>query len=90
MVNTPVATATNSQSSYSFVSDGTGGSYISWEDRRSGGYDIYVQHMSSQGLELWASGGLLVCNATGDQTSPTLVASSGPSVIIAWTDHRSG
>lgn len=89
-VNTPVATATNTQGGHTLISDGTGGTYIAWQDLRSGSYDIYMQHMSSQGAELWTSGGLNVCNASGDQMYPALMLDAGGVVVVTWSDFRSG
>lgn len=89
-VNTPVVTATNTQGGHTFVSDGSGGTYIAWQDLRSGSYDIYMQHMSAQGVELWASGGINVCNASGDQMFPALMLDVAGVVMVTWSDFRSG
>ncbi|MBC7410886.1 MAG: T9SS type A sorting domain-containing protein [Bacteroidia bacterium] len=70
--------------------DGANGAYIAWEDKRSSiDYDIYAQHINSSGGATWASNGVLVCGATGNQ-SGTDLKFLGANIILAWKDNRSG
>jgi hypothetical protein len=55
------------------IPDG-GGAIITWIDYRSGAsWDIYAQKINSSGTPQWTSGGVVVCNATGDQQNVQLV-----------------
>jgi hypothetical protein len=67
-----------------------GGAIVSWQDSRSGNYDIYSQRINAQGNPLWTNNGALVCNATGDQTSPAICYDSQYGAVIGWTDERNG
>jgi hypothetical protein len=91
----PVCTAARNQLQVGMVpiSDGV---ILVWADARSGGYDTYAQRINASGTALWAPNGVVVCNATGDQTftgemRSTFVASDGSGGAIAvWSDKRSG
>ncbi len=75
------------------VSDGAGGVIVVFRDDRNlatTGADIYAQRLSAGGARLWGASDLLVCNATGAQGSPVLVADGAGGAILAWHDSRSG
>lgn len=91
-VNTPICTATNTQTGHVVVSDGLNGCYVAWMDLRLGvmQYDIFAQHFDSTGTPLWTANGLQVCSASLDQMNPTMVSDGAGGIIIAWDDRRSG
>jgi len=60
-----------------------------WEDWRNATTDIYAQGLSGTGVLRYGSG-VVICNATGDQKRPTVVADGAGGVLIAWQDLRSG
>jgi len=72
------------------VSDGAGGAIITWQDCRSGSYDIYAQRVSASGNVLWTANGAAICIATGIQDYPVLVSDGAGGAIITWRDARSG
>lgn len=76
----------------SISSDGAGGAYIAWQDRRSGAYDIYVQRLTGSGSVSpgWTANGIAVCTAAGDQTAPALVADGSGQAFVVWQDARGG
>jgi hypothetical protein len=87
-----VCTAASDQQSFAMTPDGSGGTFIAWEDLRSGtDYDVYAQKLSGTGAQ-WAAGtGMPVCVLTPtNQNRPRLVRDGGGGVIIAWEDVRSG
>lgn len=86
-----VCTAASDQQNIVMVSDGSGGAFMSWEDLRSGSYDIYAQRLSGTGAQ-WAAGtGMPVCVvAATNQSRAKLVRDGGGGVIVAWEDLRSG
>ena len=66
----------------SVVSDGSGGAYITWEDRRTAGttgIDVYAQRISANGIAAWTANGVAVTTATGNQTSPCVIP-AGPNM----------
>ncbi len=91
-----VCNAGNNQEKSHMVSDGSGGAYLVWEDRRNhiaspNNYyfsDIYLQRINASGVAQWAANGLVICNQLGYQTLPKLTADGTTGVIVAWADAR--
>lgn len=88
--NTVASAASSGQSGPQAVSDGAGGVIVVWEDRRGGGADLYIQRLDSLGVPLWTANGVAVCDATGDQVSPSIVPDGAGGAVIAWQDRRNG
>ena len=82
--------ATGDQGSLQVVSDGTGGAIVAWLDPRIGPADVYAQRVSGVGVPQWTVDGVIVCNAAGAQTEPTMVADVSGGAIVAWADPRTG
>lgn len=87
----PVCTAILNQKSPRLVSDGSGGAYITWQDKRGGvDYDIYAQHLNSSGVPQFALNGIVICNAIDKQTDPKIVSDRFGGAIVTWQDKRGG
>jgi len=73
------------------IPDGAGGCLITWTEGTSGS-DIFVQRLRSSGTvdPPWASGGLAVCSAAGDQVMSHLVPDGTGGAIVTWVDARTG
>jgi hypothetical protein len=86
----PVCTAAGAQSWPKVVSDGSGGVIVSWSDARDGatGPDLYAQRISADGTPLWATGGVPVCAAPGNQDEHVIVPRASGGAIVAWSDKR--
>lgn len=90
-VNTSVSTVGDDQRVPNMVSDGAGGTIITWNDRRNGNdYDIYAQHLNASGVPQWATNGVAVCTATNDQVTVKIVSDGANGAIITWQDFRNG
>ena len=65
----PVCSAAGSQETPKSCPDGQGGLFVAWSDSRSGGYDVYAQHLMSDGTRApgWPDSGIVVANGPGDQ-----------------------
>jgi hypothetical protein len=87
-----VCAASNGQSYPVLVGDGAGGAIVAWEDARSVNYvpDIYAQRIDAGGAPLWATDGVPICSASGDQWSPRIAGDLAGGAYLAWTDHRTG
>jgi hypothetical protein len=85
--------ATAGQTTPLILSDGAGGAFIIWIDSRNGDKDIYAQHLNSSGAAQWTENGVVVCDATGDQSSDyeqDIISDGSGGMIVVWIDERSG
>jgi len=88
-----ICAATSGQFNPAIINDGNsgiGGAIITWEDNRSGNYDIYAQRVNGSGAAQWPSDGMVISAATGNQTKAMLVSTGSSEAIITWEDARSG
>jgi hypothetical protein len=85
-----VCNAANIQDVPAIVSDGSNGGIITWEDARSGLFDIYAQRVNSSGTALWTPNGAALCVASGIQQKPALIGDGASGAIVAWEDYRDG
>ncbi|MDP1676259.1 MAG: T9SS type A sorting domain-containing protein [Bacteroidota bacterium] len=86
-----ISTAAGEQYSPKIVSDGSGGTIITWQDFRSGIYfDIYAQRINSSGVVQWTADGVAISTLTFDQTGPKMVSDGSGGAIITWNDYRNG
>jgi hypothetical protein len=83
-----ICTAANPQLNPAIVSDGAGGAIITWQDQRSGLYDIYVQRINSSGTVQWTANGVLLSGASFDQVNPVIISDGAAGAIAAWEDNR--
>ncbi len=85
-----VCTEVSDQFEPSITPDGKSGVLISWEDARSGNWDIYAQRVDSSGDPQWEANGIAVCTAASNQLHLEMTADGTGGAIIAWEDYRSG
>jgi hypothetical protein len=86
----PLSSGGGYQYNPDIIADGNGGAFIVWQDNRSSSsYDIYAQHISSEGNLLWNSAGVVVSSAAGHQYNPKVVADGAGGIIVVWQDKRS-
>lgn len=85
-----VCNAVNVQNNPRIEPDGSGGAYISWVDKRSStSFDIYAQRVNSAGTAMWASNGIVVCNASNNQSAHDMKYIGAGGLAITWKDLRS-
>ncbi len=88
----PVCTAENNQVNPRVVSDGAGGTIITWQDLRDGNApDIYAQHVLASGEvdPAWPADGRALCAVAGSQqTNPEIVSDGAGGAIVTWQDAR--
>lgn len=79
----------NSDQRYpNIISDNNSGAIITWMDKRNVNQDIYIQKVNSAGNVVWTANGVVVCNATGNQDNPKLIADNSNGAIVVWNDPR--
>lgn len=87
---TPICTANARQSLVAGAKDDAGGAILCWGDSRNGATDVYAQRIDMNGTVHWASNGIPICDAPGNQGAPSITADGSGGAIIAWMDSRSG
>ncbi|OLS12699.1 MAG: 5'-nucleotidase [Promethearchaeota archaeon CR_4] len=85
-----ICSVTTDQKYPQIVSDRSGGAIVTWQDNRSGKWDIYAQRVDPAGNVLWMTGGVVICNAINNQESPQIVCDGSGGAIVTWQDNRSG
>jgi hypothetical protein len=85
--------AAGTQNGPHLVSDGSGGAFAVWLDRRTApDGDPFIQHLKSDGTPVsgWPANGIAVCNASGiEQLSLDSVVGDGAGgAIVVWSDAR--
>lgn len=73
---------------YPDITEIAGGVAVVWEDKRSGGYDIYAQRLDLAGAAAWGANGRAICTSANDQRTPRVVDNGLGGLIVAWTDSR--
>jgi hypothetical protein len=86
----PICISDSTQWLQKIISDNSSGALITWQDKRSGNYDIYAQHVDSSGNVKWQINGMAVCTTAYDQETPKIASSDSNTAIIIWNDARSG
>jgi hypothetical protein len=84
----PVCTAPDAQIFPYLVSDGVGGTIVTWQDYRSGNSHIYAHRINSSGDAVWTSNGVAVSTASWSLQYPRLVADAAGGAIVTWQDNR--
>jgi hypothetical protein len=85
-----LCTAANDQELPVAISDGFDGAIVAWEDGRSGtDFDIYTQRVNKSGVVQWATNGVALCTAAGDELGPRIVTDGRYGAIVCWSDNRS-
>jgi hypothetical protein len=73
------------------ATDMNGGAFICWKDARSGvDYDIYMQHIFSDGITQFPHNGVPLCNETGSQQFPRMTSDGKGGAFVSWEDSRLG
>ena len=86
----PICTFTGDQKSPGIISDGNGGSFITWEDSRNWvtGVDIYTQKINANGIIQWLNNGVAISTIVNDQNHSFMIPNNQGGAIIAWNDWR--
>ncbi len=87
-----LCTASGAQEALVGISDGAGGAYFAWQDRRSGNPDIYATRVLPNGAIApgWAANGTAICTAANSQTDVHIARDAGGGLWLAWDDQRAG
>lgn len=88
-----VSAAAGDQIESSECSDGAGGAYFAWTDRRvANGSDVYGLHLLVDGSIApgWPVNGKIIAASAGEQFQPHIAADGAGGCWVVWTDSRTG
>ncbi len=63
---------------------------VSWQDKRSGDYDIYGQGLNLNGDLLWSVNGVKIAQSPLDQFLPQMASDGVNGAIVAFPDYQLG
>ncbi len=90
----PVSSVAADQFNPKIVSDGAGGAFVAWHDRRSDPYttDLYAMRITSGGTPAagWTPNGEPLCSDPYEQNDLRLVADGLGGAVAVWMDWRNG
>jgi len=86
--NFPISTATRNQYFPAVASNAKGEFLVVWQDARHGNWDIYGQHISSEGTLDGAS--IAISTAPSEQCFPVLASGAEDRYLVVWQDYRNG
>jgi len=90
-VNLAIADLSDAQVQPKLAPTGDGGFYVSWFDNSAGGYDVYLQRLDADGVELWAHNGILVADRSYSSTQDYgLSIDTAGNALLAFNDDRGG
>ena len=82
-----VCSASGYQTGPAICSDGSGGAFITWWDRRNEGPDgIYVQRINGSGVAQWTANGVIICDQ--NVIAPVIAYDGNGGAVVAWQDSR--
>lgn len=84
----PVCRASGDQYNQHMIGDSGDGIFVVWEDARSRQSDIYGQHLSGAGKNLWKNDGIGIADVTLEQKQPQVTTDGSGGIICTWVDER--
>jgi hypothetical protein len=86
----PICLLNNTQYDPVICTDGAGGVFVAWYDRRDFSFDLYMQRIASDGSEVFVSGGITICSEANSQRASGITADGVGGAIVVWEDFRGG
>ena len=86
--NLPLVLASGEQYAPALVSDGQGGAFVIWHDKRDNRTAIYAQRLNLLSQPLWKPDGILIATAPKDQLALMAISDGKNGVLIFWQDLR--
>lgn len=81
----PVCAAPGIQFTARIASDGAGGAFLTWWDRRDENNHVYLQHVDGSGTLLWEQDGKqITVSPSAYDRYPVLRSDAGGGVIVVW------
>jgi hypothetical protein len=85
-----VTSKSNREHNEKIVADNEGGCYIVWEESVGIGWDVWIQHLDSNGMRTFGPGGMALSTTTSNKINTKLQSDNNGGTIVVWQDERSG
>ena len=88
----PLAPSAAKQDGETVMSDGLGGAFFAWVDRREGGSQIFAQRrLPDRSVPPgWKQEGTAITTSPGDKGAPLIAPLAPNEAAVVWTDSRDG
>lgn len=88
LTTAPISSSTGYQRHPVCVSDGSGGSFVAWQEVRPVSFTVVAQHVLANGVvdPAWPASGLVVAPSVNNQTNPKIIADGTGGMIVTWLD----
>ncbi len=89
-IGVDVIRATGTQNRHEILADTRGGLVVVWQDSRDSrtGIDLRAQRLDQNGEAQWASAGVIINKAVGQQAGQKLIADNNEGFVCVWEDNR--
>ncbi|MFM2385743.1 MAG: hypothetical protein RL660_500 [Bacteroidota bacterium] len=85
-----VANKTNREHNEKIIVDGQGGCYVTWEQQSGVQWDVWIQHLDSNGARTFGNGGMALCTSPANRINPKIQSDNTNGAIVVWQDERNG
>jgi len=85
-----VCDASGNQVNPRAVTDGSGGTIVTWQDQRSSTSGIFARRVNKDGKALWAPNGKTICSTGNSAEFPQISISRNGIATVIWQDKRNG
>jgi predicted lipoprotein with Yx(FWY)xxD motif len=84
-----VANKTNREHNEKIITDTANGCIVIWEQQSAGYWDVWGQHLDSNGAPKWGIGGKALCGVLANRLNPKVQADGAGGAFVVWQDFRS-
>jgi hypothetical protein len=85
-----VTNKTNREHNEKIISDTNNGCIVIWEQQSGGYWDVWGQHLDSNGTRMWGAGGVALCGVLANRLNPKVQADGAGGAFVVWQDFRNG
>jgi hypothetical protein len=82
-----VCDTAGAQTMTAIASDGAGGAYLCWTDRRYDDWDVFAQRIGANGSPLWNTYGIPIARLEHEQSNNQIISDGAGGAIIVWHSY---
>jgi hypothetical protein len=85
-----VTNKSNREHNEKIVADDASGCYIVWEQQNGLNWDVWIQHLDSNGVRTFGPGGLSLTTFNSNKINTKIQSDGVGGAVVVWQDERSG